>query len=113
MRHQTWGGSLLEIDKNLEFGPLLEVRGSTGDLRGCRKVYVDKVTPEKPRFRIVYWCSPDERRPRRARILAVGPRKDLAVYTSAARRYNPDRASVRQAPVESRTDADLGLDVHD
>jgi hypothetical protein len=58
--------ALLEIENNLEFGPLLDVRGATGDLRGCRKVYVDKVTPDKPRFRIVYWCSPDERRPRRA-----------------------------------------------
>lgn len=105
--------ALLETENNLEFGALLEDRGSTGDLRGCRKVYVDKVTPDKPQFRVVYWCSPDERRPRRARLLAVGPRKSLAVCGAAVQRYNSDRATVGQSPVEYRMDAQLGLDAGD
>lgn len=65
---------------------------------------------DKPRSRIVYWCSPSERSPKRARVLAVGPRKGLEVYETAIARYNGDRASVRQPPVESPTDAQLGLD---
>ncbi|CAB4929104.1 unannotated protein [freshwater metagenome] len=66
--------ALVEIENHLEFGRLLESRGYTEDLRGCRKVYVDRPDWQgKPRFRRVYWCSPDERQPRTARILAFGP----------------------------------------
>jgi hypothetical protein len=44
------------------------------------------------------------------RILAVGPRKSLDVYDTAAERYNVDRATVGQDPLESRTDEQLGVD---
>ena len=102
--------ALVEIERNLEFGPLLESRDYTGDLRGCRKVYVDRHGWEgRPRFRLVYWCSPDERLPRTARILAFGPRASSAAYKSAVERYNTDRAAAGQRPVETLSDADLGL----
>jgi hypothetical protein len=74
--------ALVEIERNLEFGPLLKTRGSAGDLPACRKVYVDKMTDQKPRFRVVYWCAPSERRPRQARILAVGVRQGWAPVSS-------------------------------
>lgn len=102
--------AMVEIERDLEFGRLLEVKDYTGDLRGCRKVYVDRKDWEgKPRYRLVYWCSPDERTPLRARILAFGPRASSAVYKTAVERYNPDRAEARQAAVETRSDEELGL----
>lgn|GEM_PF-3249839 len=102
--------ALVEIERNLEFGPLLEARGSTGDLRGCRKVYVDKPTDQKPRFRVVYWCAPSERRPRQARILAVGARAELGAYQLAADRYNADRLAQGLLPVEDLDDRSLGVE---
>lgn len=102
--------AVVEIERNLEFGPLLEVRGSTGDLRGCRKVYVDKPTDQKPRFRVVYWCAPSERRPRQARILAVGVRAELGAYQFAADRYNADRLAQGLPPVEEVDDRGLGIE---
>lgn len=101
--------ALVEIERDLEFGKLLESREYTGDLRGCRKVYVDKPGDDKPRYRIVYWCSPSERSPRRARILAVGLRAGAQIYRQAAHRYNADRAAAQQSPVEDMSDEDLGL----
>jgi hypothetical protein len=101
--------ALLEIERNLEFGPLLDVRPGTGDLRGARKVYVDKPTDTKPRYRVVYWCAPSERRPRTARVLAVGRRAGLDVYAKSAERYNSDRAAVGQAPIEGLSDKIIGL----
>lgn len=102
--------AVVEIERNLEFGPLLEVRGSTGDLRGCRKVYVDKPTDQKPRFRVVYWCAPSERRPRQARILAVGVRAELGAYQLAVDRYNADRLAQGLLPVEEVDDRGLGIE---
>ncbi len=102
--------AMVEIERDLEFGQLLESRDYTGDLRGCRKVYVDRPDWEgRPRFRLVYWCSPDERLPRKARILTFGPRAASAAYTSAVKRYNIDRAAAGQRPVETLSDADLGI----
>lgn len=101
--------ALLEISANLKFGRRLEAHGSTGDLRGCRKVYVDKPTDGKPRFRIVYWLFPSERVPRKARILAVGRGASLEVYDQANQRYNRDRAAAGQDPVETVTDETLRL----
>ena len=50
--------AMVEIERDLEFGRLLEVKDYTGDLRGCRKVYADRNDWEdKPRYRLVYWCS--------------------------------------------------------
>jgi hypothetical protein len=101
---------LVEVERNLEFGALLEARGSTGDLRGCRKVYVDKPTDQKPRFRVVYWCAPSERRPRQARILAVGVRAELGAYKLAVDRYNADRLAQGLLPVEDLDDRSLGVE---
>lgn len=101
--------ALIEIERNLEFGRELEANTVTGDLRGCRKVYVDKATDAKPRYRLVYWLAPSEAIPRQARVLAFGERKDLAAYTLAVQRYNTDRASQGQPPVETMTDQQLGL----
>jgi hypothetical protein len=102
--------ALVEIENDLDFGRLLESRGYTGDLRGCRRVYVDRPDWQgKPRFRLVCWCSPDERQPRTARILAFGPRASSAAYRTTVDRYNADRASAGQSPVENRSDKELGL----
>lgn len=102
--------ALVEIERDLEFGPLLGARGSTGDLRGCRKVYVDKPGGQKPRFRVVYWCAPSERRPRQARILSVGRRAELGAYQLAADRYNADRQTQGLPPVEDLDDRSLGVE---
>lgn len=101
--------AIAEIERDLEFGRLLEVRSGTGDLRSCRKVYVDKPSDDKPRYRLVYWCSPDERLPRQARVIAFGERYQLRAYELAAERYDRDRAVVGQAPVSMMSDLDLGL----
>ena len=46
--------AMVEIERDLEFGQLLESRDYTGDLRGCRKVYVDRQDwAGRPRFRLV------------------------------------------------------------
>lgn len=100
--------ALVEIERNLEYGVALGV-GPSGDLRGCRKVYVDKPTDSKPRYRLVYWCAPSEARPRRARVLAFGERRSLDAYDRAASRYNTDRHSQGRPAVESQTDQELGL----
>lgn len=100
---------LVEIENDLEYGRLLESKAYTGDLRGCRKVYVDKPGDGKPRYRLVYWCSPDERQPRKARILAVGERAASSVYKIAVGRYNVDRQAAGQSAVEELTDEQLGL----
>lgn len=50
----------LMIENDLDFGAPLRENPATGNLRGCRKVYVDKPTDDKPRYRIVYWLSPSE-----------------------------------------------------
>ena len=102
--------AMLLIEDNLEFGRLLERNDRTGDLRGCRKVYVDKPGPEKPRYRLVYWLAPSEANPRLAHILAIGERRGLRAYELAAARYNADRASQHLPPVEELTDVELGLD---
>jgi hypothetical protein len=101
--------AMVEIERDIGFGRPLEVRSGTGDLRGCRKVYVDKPGDEKPRYRLVYWCSPDERLPRQARIIAFGERYRLKAYELAAARYDDDRVFVGQPPVAAQTDQQLGL----
>ena len=97
------------IERDLEFGAPLERNDVTGDLRGCRKVYLDKPTDDKPRYRLVYWLAPSEANPRRARVLAIGQRRGLDAYALAAGRYNADRAAFGQPPVEDVTDEQLGL----
>lgn len=101
--------ALLLIEGDLEYGRLLERNDATGDLRGCRKVYVDKATDGKPRYRLVYWLAPSEANPRRAQVLAIGERRGLEAYALAAGRYNADRAAFAQPPVEEATDEQLGL----
>ena len=97
-------------DRDLHEGRPHPTGTSRHHLRGCRKVYVDRPDWEgRPRFRLVYWCSPDERLPRKARILTFGPRAASAAYTSAVKRYNIDRAASGQRPVETLSDADLGI----
>jgi hypothetical protein len=101
--------ALMMIEENLEFGAPLGKNDTTGDLRGCRKVYVDAPGPDKPRYRLVYWLSPSEALPRKARVLAFGARKGLRAYELAVGVYNADRASQRRQPVEQLSDAELGL----
>jgi len=103
--------ALVEIERDLEFGPLLGARGSTGDLRGCRKVYVDKPGDQRPGFRVVYWCASSERRARQARILAVDTRAGLGAYQLAAGRYNADRLAQGLRPVEDLDDRSLGVEL--
>ena len=101
--------ALVEIENDLEYGRILESKAYTGDLRGCRKVYVDRPGDDKPRYRLVYWCSPDERQPRKARILAIGERAASTIYKTAVGRYNVDRQAAGQSDVETMTDEQLGL----
>lgn len=101
--------ALIMIEENLEFGVPLGKNDATGDLRGCRKVYVDAPGPDKPRYRLVYWLSPSEALPRKARVLAFGERRGLRAYELAVGRYNADRAAQQQPPVEQLSDAELGL----
>lgn len=101
--------ALMMIEENLEFGVPLGKNDVTGDLRGCRKVYVDAPGPDKPRYRLVYWLSPSEALPRKARVLAFGERRGLRAYELAVGRYNADRVTQGQPPVEQLSDADLGL----
>lgn len=102
--------ALVEIERDLEFGPLLKIRGPTGDLGGARKVYVDKPADQKPRFRVGYWCAPSERRPWQARILAVGVRAELGACQLAADRYNADRLAPGLLRVEDFEDRSLGVE---
>lgn len=102
--------ALVMVEGNLEFGAPLDVNEATGDLRGARKIYVDKAGDDKPRYRLVYWLSPSSANPRYARVLAFGPREQLGAYETAAQRYNADRASQGLPAVETQTDARLGLD---
>ena len=101
--------ALMLIEENLEFGVPLGKNDATGDLRGCRKVYVDAPGPDKPRYRLVYWLSPSEALPRQARVLAFGVRRGLRAYELAVGRYNADRAAQAQPRVEHLSDAELGL----
>ena len=70
---------------------------------------MDKPGDDRPRYRLVYWCSPDERLPRQARIIAFGRRYRLEAYELGAARYDDDRTSVGQPPVATQTDEQLGL----
>ena len=101
--------ALIMLEQDLEFGRPLGVNDAIGDLRGARKIYVDKPTDDKPRYRLVYWLLPTTAKPRYARVLAVGERTGLAAYAAAAERYNTDRAQQNQPPVENMTDEQLGI----
>ncbi|MEU8659050.1 hypothetical protein [Actinoplanes philippinensis] len=101
--------ALLMVEENLTFGVPLESLSYVGDLRGCRKIYVDEPGDFKPRYRIVYWLAPSEKISHFARVIAVGRREDLRAYEIAVQRYNADRNALGLRPVEEMTDSDLGL----
>lgn len=63
------------LGKPLDYAP------QTGDLSDCRKLYFDNA-----RHRIVYRLLPNERKPTRVDVIAVGPREALEVYEAAIER---------------------------
>ncbi|MFH9351195.1 hypothetical protein [Kitasatospora sp. NPDC017646] len=70
-------------------GPLLDQQGER-DLRGARKLYLDEALD----FRLVYTEQRAPHNPRRLtgiHLVAVGERRDVAVYKTAALRMQQER----------------------
>lgn len=80
-------GSLLRslTQQNIEGRPL-EQRPS-GDLSECRKLYFDESHQDpRPGWRIVFRFRPNDRNRVQVQIIAIGRRKDSAVYKTAVKR---------------------------
>jgi hypothetical protein len=76
--------SLQQVIRIQHRGPVLQQHGHI-DLRGCRKLYLDA----DAKWRAVYQERPAPRGDqfrRQIYLLAVGPRANVAVYRTAARR---------------------------
>lgn len=67
-------------------GVRLDARVSTGDLGDCFKLYFDPDGAQKPRFRLVYRYTPNEVEAVAIEAVAVGRRRGLEVYVTAAER---------------------------
>jgi len=82
------------------------------DLRGCRKVYLGDAAD----WRAVYLerpASPGAVRPREIYLLAVGARRDLVVYRSAAQRLRQlSSGFLTPHPLPPRARAALTASVH-
>lgn len=72
----------------------------TGDLSDCYKLYFDPDPGRKPRYRLVYRYTPNEVRAVSLQAVAVGERRDLDVYRTAAQRLQrtPGIAVVKRHP---------------
>lgn len=64
-------------------GQSLQLKTSTGDLRGFFKIYFDTNKDRSPRYRIVYRLLPERVLPNTLYIIAVGKREELKVYKDA------------------------------
>jgi hypothetical protein len=64
-------------------GRPLDDRISTGDLSDCCKLYFDPDAFGKPRFRLVYRCTPTELAAVAVEAVAMGRRADLDAYRRA------------------------------
>jgi hypothetical protein len=71
-------------------GVRLDARAATGDLSDCFKLYFDPDGSQKPRFRLVYRYTPDEVQAVAIEAVAVGRRRGLEVYVTAAERIGRD-----------------------
>ncbi|WP_052442672.1 hypothetical protein [Streptacidiphilus neutrinimicus] len=82
------------------------------DLRGCRKIYLGDAAD----WRAVYLeraASPSAVRPREINLLAVGARRDLVVYRSAAQRLlQLSSGFLTPHPLPPRARAALTASVH-
>jgi hypothetical protein len=73
---------ILRLEKSAPtLGLPLEHFHDVGDLSDCRKIYIDD-----RRHRVVYRVLPDEKNPKSADVIAVGPRKLKQVYVEAVKR---------------------------
>lgn len=93
-------GWMSRLRKEPKLGKHLEWRRGA-DLRRCWKLYFDEddeplkllsaekrpKRPDGPRFRIVYLLIPDDTRPHRVLVLAIGKKRN-GVYEAAAKRLN-------------------------
>lgn len=79
-----------ELLEALEADPLLGLPLAylprTGDLRGCRKLYLGPSRDAAPSHRVVYRLLPDEERPTDIDVIAVGKRADYEAYRRALER---------------------------
>lgn len=69
-------------------GQRLENHSIIGDLSKCFKIYFDLNIDTTPGYRIVYTYLPGAKKPKQLIVLAVGARKNLAVYFDAVARLD-------------------------
>lgn len=67
-------------------GERLGQHTTTGDLSDCYKFYFDPSGAGKPRYRLVYRFTPNEIEAVAVEAVAVGERRGLEVYVTAAER---------------------------
>lgn len=89
--HRGVAWELLDhLREHPHFGKQLESNVATGDLSDARSMYVIDFDQQQvdwpPPYRIVYRLLPSERDVERVQVIWAGPRDDLAVYRTAARR---------------------------
>jgi hypothetical protein len=87
---------LNHLQEHPRFGKSLEYNPLTGDLSGARSLYVIDFSKEQvewpPPYRVVYRLLPSDEVVERVQVIWAGPRNDLAVYETAARRLARARA---------------------
>jgi len=70
----------VRLEQKPDLGRPLQDHPIWGDLSDCRKIYLDETHQTDPRWRIIYKLLPDERHPKVADVIIIGPREDDAVY---------------------------------
>lgn len=82
--------AIVEVTKSIEdhpwVGDPLREDGEAVGIGGYRKVPFDPDGNTPPELRLVYELVPDGEHPRKARVIAIGRRRLLAVYKLAAKR---------------------------
>jgi hypothetical protein len=79
---------LQKLEARPSLGLPLSYLPQTGDLRGCRKLYLGQAKDVAPTHRIVYRLVPDEGRPTEVDVIAVGERADYEAYKRAVTRLH-------------------------
>ena len=82
-----------KIKANPFVGGRLAVHPLVGDLSDCWKLPFGGSVGSRTRYRIVYQLTPNDASPRRANVVVIGPRANLAVYYEAVRRLDRDARS--------------------
>lgn len=77
---------LARLKEEAYLGRSLQDHPELGDLRDCRKIFLDERHDVDPRFRIVYRLLPNETNPEVADVIIIGPRAEAAVYLDALKR---------------------------